>query len=294
MSASRARSPFGFSLVNISLVLFFLSVFMFIAFAFRSAVNSAREQIEMKVILKGHVEPGQGRALTEKFKAFPFVREAAYESKEEALSNFMESTGEDFKAVMGEDAVNPMAASVQLKLKPAYNNSDSVVAISQSLLRNFDQTREVKYPINLIERLNENAALIQPAAAALGLSLLIVAFFLIMNTVRLAIFSRRLMIRSMQLVGAKAGFIRAPFLRMGTLQGTLGGLIAVGLLFGLLKGLGSFVGDAVYNFEINRLLGAVEMYVFYLALVVFGGIIGYFSSFVAVNRFLNKGLDEIA
>jgi cell division transport system permease protein len=288
MASHGSRSPFGFSLFNISLVLFFLGIFFLLAFTFHSVVQRSKENLEMDIILEHQVSAEKGQALAQQMNQQYFTQSARYESKEEALENYADQTGDQFIKTM--DGVNPMPASVKVKLAPAYRNPDSVQKISLNLLQvKRSMIHEVKYPINLVEKVDRNSKVITTIALILGVALTLITLLIIMNTVRLAIFSRRLLIRSMQLVGATAQFIRRPFLRIGFLQGLIAGVIASGLLAAFIY----LVDRYSRVFDLQFLLFDPMIHVFLGALVIFGGVIGLLSSYLAVNRFLHRKLEDI-
>lgn len=290
MERRRRKGASGFSLVNITLVLFFVGVFAFIAIAFNKVVDEARGEQEMKLILNDFVSESKGKALAEQLAEKDFVDTLRYVSKEEALEDFMTKTGDDFNQAM--DNMNPLPASINVQLADAYINGDSVRKISRELLRNHE-FKEVDYPIVLIDTVNKRANLLKIIAAVLGIILLGVAFFLLLNTVRLAIYSQRMLIRSMQLVGATEQFIRKPFLRIGITQGLIGAAIAGLLLLLLLLGANFLINRNARVLDLSFLVLSVEFYLLLGMLLIFGGSIGWISSRVAVDRYLNKKMEDV-
>jgi cell division transport system permease protein len=124
--------------------------------------------------------------------------------------------------------------------------------------------------------------------------MLLLSFLLIRNTVRIALFSRRMVIRAMQLVGATDAFIRKPFLKMGVVQGLVGALVADGLVIGLVFLTDYIAANTVGDLHITDLLLNWQVQVYFLAMLIFGATIGYASSYSATSRFLNKSLDQLA
>lgn len=279
----RSRSSFIPSLINISLVLFFLGVFFFLGIAGNIVVRAAIEGLEMKIILSDYAGQTDINRMISDLKKQPYLTDVRFVSKEEALVQFKEM-GEDFLAAM--DGANPLPGSIVLKIRAEYASVENVQKITAKILEN-GEVVEIYYPVRLFRKIEENSVQLKIIALILGSGLVIVSLFLIINTVKLSIFSRRLIIRSMQLVGATNSFIRRPFLYKGILQGLLGGIIASGLLFAALYAISHFL------FDISIILLSLELYILMASLVVFGAIIGWFSSWIAVNRFLDKQLNEI-
>jgi len=278
------RTPFFSSLVNITLVLYFLGLFAVVALTFDIVLDDAREVLEMKLLLKDEATEEAGRAIAETYQDAPFVKEIHYVSKAEALESF--EVGEEFAAeALG--GINPLPASVNIRLEGEYINEDSILVLGELFVQH-PEVQEVDYPINLIQKVDDNRIVIYQVGAVLALLLILIAFFLIVNTVRLAIYSRRLAIRTMQLIGATAGYITAPFLRIGLMQGLVGSVISVALIH-----LTVFLVSE--NFlTLDTLLHSLGLKLLYAFLIIFGGALGLFSSYMAVRRFLYKQLDQIA
>jgi cell division transport system permease protein len=285
MGMGESRVPFVTTLVNIGLILFFVGLFAFAMLGGAIVARTAMEQIELKVVLADFVSEEEGKKLEKDLSQKRYVRSAKYVSKAEAHASFS-AAGEDFLAES--ENVAPLPATIHLALKHQYIDNDSVDAINKELLQN-PQITEIYYPVKLIKQVDENAGRLAPVAVGIGIVLLTVAFFLILNTVRLAIHAKRFAIRTMWLVGATPSYVRRPFLWLGTLQGLLGGAAASALLLLLIVGLEKFTG-----LEFDLVTFHAYSYVLYAALVALGGILGVTSSYVAVNRYLGKTLDQIA
>jgi cell division transport system permease protein len=282
--ARASKTPFISSSLNITLVLFFLGVFGLVVLTFDRVITTSKEELEMKIFLSEQATDETARALLQQIAKKPYVQQARYVSPDEALASFDEA-GENFLAAM--DGINPFPASINVKLRENYINTDSVYAVSQLLLH-FDLVQEVDYPIVLIERADANKSLVMQISLLLMVLLTIITMLLIVNTVKLAIFSRRLAIRSMQLIGATNAFIKRPFLQIGLAQGLIGGALALGLIHGLLYAI------SVNFIDLSSVLNSMALKFLYAGLVVFGAVLGWLSSNVAVSRYLNKNLDQLA
>jgi cell division transport system permease protein len=275
-------TPVISSTVNNTLILFFVGLFFFIALAANVLVDFASNSLVVKVVVSYNMTKAEANDFIQRLMKTSYAERAQFVSKEEALQRFKDKA--DLAEVMGEN--NPLPATVELYVKKEYLNEADMEAITKKLVQT-PEVYDVYYPRTMIKNVVENRALFQVLAGTVGLILIVVAFFLIMNTVQLGIYSKRMMIRSMQLIGATSRYIRAPFLRSGMLQGLVAGTLASALIFVLLQGLASFMPAAAV------LIYRPEVFALYFCLILAGVLLGWFSSTVAVNRFLNKNLDEI-
>jgi cell division transport system permease protein len=152
-----------------------------------------------------------------------------YVSKEDALKDHIASLGEDPQDFLG---YNPLKASLEVKLKANYANTDSV-AVIESKLGAFEYIDRIAYQKDMVSLVNENVRKVSLVLLGLAVVLLIVSIALINNTVRLSVYSNRFLINTMKLVGATHSFIRKPYIVKGMLNGLIAALIALVLLTGL-------------------------------------------------------------
>ena len=257
---------------------------MFLAVSFHVVLDNLLVGMKMKVILSDYINPDDVRELELYIKKQPYARAVKYISKETALQSF-DKTGNEFTEAM--DGVNPFPAILQVELNKDYVTPENVEAIGKVLLER-KHIVEIYYPVQQIAAIMNNLQKIQWTALGLGIALTIIAFLLIVNTIRLAIYSKRLLIRSMQLIGATKSFIRKPFLRLGTIQGLLAGMVASGLILGI-----TLISTYTGFLNLNVILQSWQFQAILGTLIVFGLILGYLSSLIAVNRFLDKKLDAL-
>ncbi len=293
---SRTRSTFISSLVTIALVLFFLNLFAAGAIYSHVLFEYSQENFEVMVQLPDHVAQEKQTAFGEFLKQQPFVKEIHYTSKDEAGKIWEAENGAEFMEIM--DGMNPLPASYNFKLKLEYIQTDSVAKIQQILEdQTILQVQDVAYPMTDIEQLRANTYGFIKIGLIIGALVTLIAFFIINSTIRLAIYGKRLLIRTMQLIGATSAFIRWPFVRMGMLQGFLGALLADAMLVGLIFsfkfinfGLG---GIAMEGFGTQEMLTRSEFLLLSGGIIIFGTFLGWLSSTWAVSRFLNKNLDQL-
>jgi cell division transport system permease protein len=257
---------------------------MFLSVSFHVVLDSLLTGMKMKVILSDYISPTDAITLQEHIRKQPYASDVKYISKEEAMK-FFDRTGDSFKDAM--DGVNPLPAVIQVQLKSEYVSPENVETIGKKLLER-NHVVEIYYPIKQIAAIMDNLEKIQWITLGLGIALTLVALLLIINTIRLAIYSKRLLIRSMQLIGATKGFIRRPFLRLGTIQGLLAGLIASSMILGI-----CMYSTLSGFFNLSLILESWQFQSLLGGLVVFGLLLGYFSSRIAVNRFLDRNPDAL-
>jgi cell division transport system permease protein len=213
----------------------------------------------------------------------PFVKRTIYVSKELAARNLQKDLGEDFVKFLG---VNPLSQSVDVYMKADFANNADLTKFANQLRQN-PLVKEVKYQQSLVEQMNQNITSISLVILAFAAIFVVVSVALINNTIRLAIYSQRFLIKSMQLVGATKGFIRKPFLLYGIWHGLLGALIATILLVGTLYLAYRQVPDLIV------LQNYFEFGVIFLILVGLGIFISGFSTLLAVNRFLRLKIYQL-
>ncbi len=212
-----------------------------------------------------------------------YVKRTQYVSKELAARNLQKDLGEDFVKFLG---VNPLSQSIDVYMKADYANNADLTRFANDLRKN-PLVKEVKYQQSLEEQMNKNLTAISLLILAFAGIFVVVSVALINNTIRLAIYSQRFLIKSMQLVGATKAFIRKPFLLYGIWHGLLGALIAIILLVGILYLAYHQIPDLVV------LQNPFEFIVVFLGLVTLGIFIAGFSTFLAVNRFLRLKIYQL-
>jgi cell division transport system permease protein len=241
------------------------------------------ENVGFSVFLKEQVKEADIYQLQKTLDAAPYVRSTLYINKDDAAKDFSEEYGEDFQGFLG---YNPLLASIELKLDARYANNDSIEHIEQQLLK-YDEVKEVSYQRTMIHALNDNMEKISLFVLAFSILLFVVSVSLINSTIRLSVYSRRFLIRTMQLVGATNTFIRRPFLWRSVLHGIFSAMIAMGIL---VSGLYRIQGQLENIISINdmQILGGLFLIVFTLGITL-----NWISTFFAVNKFLKIRTDRL-
>jgi len=280
---------FGSVLFSTTLSLFIVGLFGIILIQASSLTKIIRENIEIQVFLDKGLSQKQLADLRKNLSERPFVLHTEdsvylrFISDKEAAETFIENTGEDFTKFL-ED--NPLRDSYVFSVSEEFQSSEQLTLIAKEL-ETQPGVFEVSYMTDLVDSINKNLFKVSLIMGGFILILIITVIMLINNTIRLALFSQRFLIRSMQLVGATRGFIRKPFLIRAFLFGVLAGILASGILYALLEYTkGNIEGFAsLQNTELMLLLFA--------GLTVTGGFLSGISTLRSVNKYLNMSLDEL-
>jgi cell division transport system permease protein len=212
-----------------------------------------------------------------------FVKSTEYITPEQAAEELEEELGEDFISFLG---YNPLLPSIELKLNANYTSIDSLEMIESELIANPD-VKEIYYQKDLVQLINRNIRRIGLVIIGFSALLLIIAIALINNTIRLSVYSKRFIIRTMQLVGATGGFIRRPFLWSGVLQGMFAAFIAI-IFLGLLLYFSQQELPELVNLQDLGLIGTL----FGLVLLT-GMVLTYLSTWFAVKKYLRAKSDRL-
>jgi cell division transport system permease protein len=279
----RLRSSYVSSILSMALVLFMVGLLGMLVLNARKISDYVKEHIQLTVFLNDNVSDVEASALQNLLAQSHFVKSARFISKEEALDSLKKELGEEAVSMIEN---NPLPASIDLKLKAEYAQPDSMKQIAEVIGQN-KLVREVTYQRTEVDKMNENFRTVAFVILLFCTLLLFIAIALIHNTIRLSMYSRRFLIKSMQLVGATKGFIRRPFIRLSTLHGLYAGILACGLLGGMLYLIYKNFPDFVKMQDVQ------DVAVLFSGVLVFGVLLAALSSLFAVNRYLNMKVDEL-
>ncbi|MEB2775304.1 permease-like cell division protein FtsX [Algoriphagus sp. D3-2-R+10] len=280
---------FGSVLFSTTLSLFIVGLFGVILIQAKTLTSMIRENIEVQVFLEKNLGQKDLDAIHDNLSKRSFILQKGdtlnlkFVSDEEAASTFIESTGEDFTKFL-ED--NPLRDSFVLTIAEEFQTSEQLEAIVAEI-QAIPGVFEVSYMTDLVDSINKNLLKVSLVLGGFILILIITVVMLINNTIRLALFSQRFLIRSMQLVGATRGFIRKPFLSRAFLFGMMAGAFASVILFALVKYTQANI-EGFAMLQNQQLLLAL-----FGILITVGGILSVLSTLRAVNKYLNMSLDEL-
>lgn len=279
----KLRSSYITTIVSISLVLFMLGLLGLIMLHGHKLSVYIRENIALSVIINETATDGEIALFRKNLEGARYIKGIEYITRDQAAAELKAALGEDFISFIG---YNPLLPSFELKLHAPWANVDSMQAIEKKLL-GANVVKEVLYQKTLVHLINENIRKISMVLLLFNLLLLIVAFALINNTIRLAIYSKRFLVRSMQLVGATEAFIQKPFLIQGIWHGFTGALVALLLLAASIYFARSEIPELVVLQDF-KLLGLLAF-----AVIVAGILIALVSTFFSVRKFLRSSLDNL-
>jgi cell division transport system permease protein len=270
------RTSYISTVISISLVLFMLGLLGLIILNAQKLSNHVKENIGFSIFLHENTTQEQASKIQETLNKQAYVKRTQFINKEEAAKLLQQDLGEDFVEFLG---YNPLLASIDVNMNAAYAHPDSIGWIEASLARN-PQILEVSYQKDLISAVNANVRKIGIILLGFSVLLLVVVIALINNTIRLAIYSKRFLIKTMQLVGATGGFIRRPFVWRGVVNGFFSALIAIALLSGVIYSVAQNMPDILDISDI-QLYGVLAG-----GVIVLGVLISWISTSLAVRKFL--------
>lgn len=276
-------------ILSITLALFVIGLFSLLVVHASKLSEIIKDNFEVHAYLDKNLSIEQEDSIRSEIIKFPFVQKRentegiTFLSKEEAAQKFISETGEDFFKVIGD---NPLRSSFIIKIEHQYADSISLKKI-KAHLSGIRGIYEIDYKESLITQINNNIQKIGFILIIFAFILLTTSILMINNTLKLALFSQRFLIRSMQLVGATKTFIQKPFLLRAVIQGIISGALASTALFLVLQYLYNNVE------ELSLLADYKAILLIFLSLIAIGAIIALFGSFRAVNKYLRLSLDEL-
>lgn len=273
------------SVVSTSLVLFVLGLFGLVVLNAGKLSELIKENIGFEIIMKEGVKEANIIQLQKSLDVNPHVKSTQYITKEEATKRLAADLGEDFIQWLGKDE-NPLLPSIEVKFKASWANNDSLDRVEKRLLENKD-VKEVYYQKSLVHLINQNIKRIGIILFFFSVLLLIISIALINNTIRLSIYAKRFLIRSMQLVGATEGFIRKPFVIKSIIQGMIGAIVALLLLSGVLYLSLENIPELMQLQDYNTIL------MLYGAVFVLGMVLTGLSTFFAMGKYLKTRTDKL-
>ena len=262
--------------ISLSLVLFIVGTLFLVLINAQKLSNYVKENIGFSVMLEENTSELDCLRFLKEIDANNFSKSATLVSKEQATKELRNELGEDFVDFLG---YSPLLSSIDVKLNANYANADSLLKIKNQLQKNTN-VFEVYYQEDLVEKINSNVNRITIFLLAFCSLLLIIAFVLINNTIRLSVYSKRFLIRTMRLVGAKNSFIKKPFLINSLYQGLYGAIFAVFMLIGSLQ---LIQKEAMHILNISdlKVIGTVFLLIF-----IFGIFISWISTYLSVKKYI--------
>jgi cell division transport system permease protein len=291
----RATTSYISTVIGIALVLSMLGLAALGILSARTISDQVKRNLQVEVILKENADPLKIDELVRIIRSEPYSDTAIFVSKEEALKELQKAIGDTILDPL--DGANPLRPSIIVKLKPKYVNPDSLqrkdkngneIGIIPTIKAGNEKLiHEVFYDRSMFMSINDMVNTMIIVTLFFAVVLLLIAVALINNTIRLSVYSKRFLIRSMQLVGATNGFIRRPFLGRAILQGLIAGVLAIGFIDGFVYLLLKFF--SIFAFVVDFELFAIV----FGTLILFGILISWFSTFLALRKYLRINPDDL-
>lgn len=281
--------PFLSVTFSSTLALFMIGLFGAVLIHANNLTRSIQENIEIQVYLNKTLTSSEVTKIERAIGSKSYISQEqgkpriAFISKEQAAKEFMSQTGEDFTKFLGE---NPLRDHFVINLKSGYHRSDSLKMVKKEI-ETIRGVYEVTYVESLVEAIQTNLAKIGAILLGFSLIMFLIVVILINNTIKLALFSQRFLIRSMQLVGATGRFIRNPFLIRAGIYGMVAGFVASCGLLGMLYIANKKIENLSQLGDTDRLMALFAI------LVVMGCVVGVVSTYGAVRKYLRMSLDEL-
>ena len=270
-------------IVSITLVLFLLGFFGFLVFSTKKLANHFKEQVTVTILIKDEAKSADIAQLQKTLSVASFVKSLRFISKDEAAETFSKDIGEDFVSFIG---TNPLQNIIDLSLKADYAAPDRMAEIKRELEQN-SFVSEVVYDQSLVALIHENVNRIGLITLVFSALFSFVSVLLINASIRLSIYSKRFIIKTMQLVGATRSFIRRPFIRTNVRLGILSAFLAILLFYGALLAI-------VKSYpEFSILLDNTILCIVFIGILAMGILISWLSTYFATQRFLNLNTNDL-
>ncbi|MBC7948260.1 MAG: hypothetical protein H7Y42_10305 [Chitinophagaceae bacterium] len=282
-SIKRGKPSYFMSILGVTLVLFLLGLVGWIVINANKMGDYFRENVEIGVYLRGDLNPKDSVALMQYIAAKPYVKSMEYVTKEAGKERYMKEENEDWTRVL--DA-NPLPNAIFFLVKKEYAEVDSLTNI-QTDLEQQTYVTDVKYPKALISKMNENLRTVSIVLMVVAIVIALVVIFLIDNTIRLAMFSNRFLIKTMQMVGATRWFIAKPMNSRAIINGAISGLIASAILYLVITVAETNVSWLKVVHDNNL------MFLLFFVLIIIGISITLFSTHRSVIKYLKMKLDDL-
>jgi cell division transport system permease protein len=283
-SAKRSKPSYFMAILGVTIVLFFVGVFGWLLLNASRYTEELKEDIKLQVYLRRSATQADVDTLMQYIKSRPYTQTVEYIDKETAKKQWIEKGETDFQELLDE---NPLPASIDFNLKSMYVQKDTIAAIKADLEPRPLVIESVKYPSFVVEKMGSSVRVGLIVFAALAALFCVLSIILIDNTIRLAMYSNRFLIKTMQMVGATRGFIAKPLNMRAVLNGAIAALVAISLIYGLML-LTEYFLPYLRDLRDNS-----KVFILFGFLIVLGISITLFSTYRSVVKYLKMKLDEL-
>jgi len=282
-SAKRSKPNYFFSILGVALVLFILGILGWIVINAGKLEQYFRESVQLQAFIRENTPQKDIDSLRNYIASLPYTREVEYITKDMAKQRFVKDGNDDWSRVLD---YNPLPASIDFKVKSAYVNQDSLSAICRDIQQHIIIS-EVKYPVAVVDNLNKNVRKVELILLVIVILLGLVVILLIDTTIKLAMFSNRFLIKTMQMVGATRVFIARPFDVKAILNGMISALISIAAIIALII----WAEQALPDLKALRDNGLLA--ILFGGLLFLGVSITFISTHRSVVKYLKMKLDDL-
>jgi cell division transport system permease protein len=268
-AAKRSKPSYFMAILGVTIVLFFVGVFGWLLLNAKRYTEELREGVKVQIYLRNNVTPTDVDGLKAYLLAQPYTKSIEYIDKEAAKKKWMTDEGQDFSGLLDE---NPLPASFDLNLKAEYVQKDTIANIKTAFI---------------VEKMGSTVRVGLIVFAILAGIFCILSIILIDNTIRLAMYSNRFLIKTMQMVGATRGFISRPMNVRAIVNGTISAMIAIAVIYGLM------VLSETFLPYLKDLRDNGKLFLLFGFLLILGISISLFSTWRSVVKYLKMKLDEL-
>jgi cell division transport system permease protein len=283
-SLKRSKPNYIYSIIGVAIVLFIMGIMGWLFLNLHSIGDNFKEDIRISVYLRTSDKNNIGK-IQQYIASQPYAKNVEYVNKEKAKEIWNKENNEDWAKILD---FNPLPESVDFFAKAAYVNVDSLSTISNAIVNQFkNEIGDIQYPKSLVTNLNERATKIGLIFLVLSIILCVIVIVSIDNTIRLAMFSNRFLIKTMQMVGATRNFISKPLVIRALINGLISAGIAIFLLFGLIQ------WSTMQFPQIQTIQSFGNNFLLFGGLILLGVGISVFSTYRSVLKYLKMKLDEL-
>ena len=282
------RTSYISTVIGIALVLFMIGLVEGGLLGLKSIQTQAKENLQGDIFFYSELNPEEIKQIQLELNDWPEFKEVQFISPARAMDEFSGSESQSKQIMKIFEGSNPLPSSVTYRPREKYANKLGMESLRQKLMKHYSsQIEEVSYDEASVTQVNLGFRQFVFLFLIVALLLIVVAVAMINNTIRLALYSKRFTIKTMQLVGATSSFIRKPFLIQALAQGVISAVVGMALLLALFTGLTNLLDSIELNFSLETLL------ILFGSLIILGSIITLVSTWISLNKYLRMKLDDL-
>ena len=270
--------------ISIALVLFLLGLVIFLSLFTNNLTNHIRETLSFDIVLQDDAGSKQIQHIRDFLETRPYTKSVTYISKEEALKQLEEDLGQNPEEFVG---YNPLSNLIVVHLNARYAHVDSLTVISNQLRAFSGNIKDIEYMEETVKLVSENIVKVGFLLFFVAIILMFISFAIINNTIRLMVYSKRFLIYTMQLVGAKKSFICKPFILSNSIIGVIAACIASGLLYWLISYMAGTIPDMRTLYDTRSLI------IVFGSVFILGILIAVLATYWAVNRYVGTDVEDL-